>query len=84
MECKTKYFDVIDIEDNEVIHFSNGLPGFPNETDFVFMPFVEESPFFIMQSAQTQSLAFFVTSPFLFFKEYNIIIPDNFVVILFV
>lgn len=77
MKVSTKYFGEIDIEEDNIVNFHNGIPGFEDETSFVFLPLAEESPFIVMQSIKTPQLGFITTSPFLFFEDYNIDISDQ-------
>jgi flagellar assembly factor FliW len=77
MKITTKYFGEMDILESDVIRFSHGIPGFPDETAFIFLPLTEDSPFTVMQSVSTPGLAFITTSPFLFFPDYSIDINDQ-------
>ena len=77
MKIATKYFGEIDVPDKEIIQFQHGIPGFPEETSFVFLPLTEDSPFTVMQSTTTPLLAIITTSPFLFFQDYSIDIGDQ-------
>ncbi|MFT4414407.1 flagellar assembly protein FliW [Fredinandcohnia humi] len=77
MKILTKYHGEISIEDSEVITFENGIPGFLGEKKFVILPFGEDSIFSIMQSLYNEHLAFVITNPFLFFKEYDFTLDDQ-------
>ena len=77
MKITTKYFGEMDISESDVIRFSHGIPGFPEEKAFIFLPLTEDSPFTVMQSVSTPGLAFITTSPFLFFPDYSIDINDQ-------
>lgn len=79
MKIATKYHGEIEIESTQVIHFNGGIPSFLEEKQFYILPFVDEGPFFIMQSIQTPSLAFVVVSPFEFFPNYELKLPDQIV-----
>lgn len=76
MNIQTKYFDDIKIEEKDIYHFENGLPGFLDTKTFVLLPLSEESPFQVLQSTDETSLAFVVVSPFLFKQDYEVEIPD--------
>lgn len=70
MYIQTKYLGELSIKEEQVIHFLDGLPGFPNETRFVLLE-LPENPFFnILQSIHTKDVAFIVTSPYHFYKTY--------------
>lgn len=70
MKLETKYHGEIEISEESIIDFPSGLPGFLDEKRFVLLPFGGDSPFWILQSANTKELAFVITIPFLFFKDY--------------
>ncbi|WP_191560064.1 flagellar assembly protein FliW [Metabacillus idriensis] len=71
MNIQTKYHGELDIKEEQVITFEQGIPGFLEEKAFVLLPLDEETSFFILQSIQTAGIAFVVTSPFFFFKDYE-------------
>jgi flagellar assembly factor FliW len=70
MKIETKFEDVIELEESEVLTFESGLPGFEKEKQFVLLP-IEGTALFMLQSIQTRELAFITTDPFLFFKDYD-------------
>lgn len=55
----------------KIIHFERGIPGFPNEKEFILLMQNEDSPFGYLQSVKDEHIAFVVTSPFLFFSDYE-------------
>lgn len=72
MNIETRYFGNMEISEEEIVNFKQGLPGFNNEKEFVVLPFAEEdTPFHILQSINTTSLAFVVANPFVFFPDYE-------------
>lgn len=77
MEIETKYFGKIEVEDDEVIQFKQGLPGFKDYKEFVLLP-LEEAPMYkVMQSKQEAGLAFIVVNPYMFFKDYAFDIDEQ-------
>ncbi|MCD7034446.1 flagellar assembly protein FliW [Metabacillus sp. GX 13764] len=74
---KTKYHGEIEINEAQILQFESGIPGFLDEKQFVVLPLEEGSHFLILQSITTSELAFVVTSPFTFFKEYEFNLDDN-------
>ncbi|MCU9612983.1 flagellar assembly protein FliW [Caldibacillus lycopersici] len=76
MKLQTKYFGEISIEDKEIICFENGIPGFLEEKEFIFLPLTDGSIYYVMQSVRTAELAFIVTDPFVFFKSYDFTLDD--------
>jgi flagellar assembly factor FliW len=76
MKITTKYFGEVEIQKEDVTTFEQGIPGFSDESEFVFLP-LDETDFVIMQSVLTPSLALVTTSPFNFFKDYEIKLSDG-------
>ncbi|WP_205603372.1 flagellar assembly protein FliW [Heyndrickxia shackletonii] len=72
MKLQTKYHGEIEIKKDDILTFTNGLPGFPDEREFILLPLQENQLFSILQSLQTKEVAFVLTSPFEFFSEYEI------------
>lgn len=77
MKVKTTRFGEIEIDQADIIVFPEGLPGFPDERDFVLIPYAEDSPFVYLQSATEDYLAFLMTDPYLFFDDYKFAIDDE-------
>lgn len=77
MKIDTRYHGEIHIDKKKIITFANGIPGFLGEKGFVILPFGEDTGISIMQSVSNGKLAFVVTTPFLFLKEYDFTIDDQ-------
>ncbi|MDR4889996.1 flagellar assembly protein FliW [Fredinandcohnia sp. QZ13] len=75
MKINTKYHGEVEIEQKDVISFDFGIPGFPDEKEYVILPLAKESVFFILQSFKTEELAFIISDPFIHFSEYQFDIP---------
>lgn len=71
MIIQTKYHGEVTIKEEQIINFSNGIPGFLDQKQFVILPLSEESPFLVLQSLKNAELGFIVSSPFLFFNQYE-------------
>lgn len=83
MELKTKHFGVIDIDEELIIKFSEGLPGFRNVKKFILLGKEdEESPFLWLQGIDDTNLAFVLIDPYLIMPGYDIDIDDREVEIL--
>ncbi|SEN23965.1 flagellar assembly factor FliW [Terribacillus saccharophilus] len=70
MIIETKYFGSTKVDEEKVIRFEKGLPGFLDEKAFVLIDFPDNPVFQILQSTTTPPVAFVVTSPYHFKKEY--------------
>lgn len=77
MQVKTTRFGIIEINESDIINFKEGLPGFPEHHQFVILPYEDESPFVLLQSATEDYLAFLMTDPFLFFYDYQFEIDEK-------
>ncbi|WP_054787089.1 flagellar assembly protein FliW [Gracilibacillus dipsosauri] len=76
MRIETKYFGVVEIKEEDIIRFPQGIPGFLDEKDFVLLNFEESGLFQVLQSIHQQNPAFVVIDPFLFVKDYQFKLDD--------
>lgn len=72
MKIRTTYFDEIEIDPSHILHFEHGIPGFEEEKQFIVLPIEENSAFQVLQSIQTEALAFIVTDPYAVTIEYSL------------
>ena len=70
MKVETVRFGAIEVEEERVIHFPEGLLGFPENKDFVIKEHKPDSPFMWLQSMNAPELAFVITNPFLVKPDY--------------
>ena len=80
MIIETRDFGTVEIEDEKVIHFPQGIPGFDEYKDYVILydHDGEEQEFFsCLQCATEQGLAFPVVDPFHLMDTYNPMIEDD-------
>jgi flagellar assembly factor FliW len=77
MEIETSRFGTLSVEDDRVMTFANGLLGFPNHTRFALIQTGSESYFFWLQSVDDPSLAFVITDPGIFFKDYDVPVREE-------
>ena len=74
---ETLRFGQIQIDENKIIHFNRGIPAYSSEKEFVSIPYNSDSPSLFMQSVKSPDLAFFITSPYYFFPDYEFEIADD-------
>lgn len=67
----------VEVSEDKIINFAHGLPGFPDEKVFAFVPYQVDSPFAYLQSVVEPKLAFLVVNPFAFFKDYEFQLHDE-------
>ncbi|WP_088041558.1 flagellar assembly protein FliW [Bacillus sp. EAC] len=77
MNLQTKYHGEIDIQQEDIITFPNGIPAFEEENKFILLPLQSELPFSILQSVNTPDLAFVIGEVFSLFPEYDIELTQN-------
>lgn len=77
MNIKTKYFGEIEVDETKRIQFSAGLPGFADESAFILLDLPGNRVFQLLQSLQTPSIAFVVTTPYPFYPNYAVELDDN-------
>ncbi|GAB4383771.1 MAG: flagellar assembly protein FliW [Phycisphaerales bacterium] len=72
MEVPTSRFGVIEVADDRVITFPKGLLGFPDCTRYCLLEPGEDACFFWLQSLDRADLAFVVTDPSFFVRDYSV------------
>ena len=75
-KINTIRFGEIEEDENKIVHFAQGIPAFEDEHEFVIIPYDPSSPYVFLQSVQTPELAFLMTRPFVFFPDYEFVLPD--------
>lgn len=76
MKIETKYHGVQDINEEAMLNFDSGIPGFPEEKKFVLLP-LDESTLLVMQSVTTPQIGFVVADPFAFFPYYDFKLSES-------
>ncbi len=79
MKINTKHFGEIAVDDQKIINFDYGIPGFPESKQFVLLndKEKEDGPFYWLQSVNNGETAFAVASPFLFYPSYQPKVSDD-------
>lgn len=77
MKIESTRFGELDVAQENIFKFPHGIPGFPDEKNFVLIPLNEESPFAYLQSTTEANLTFLLADPFAFFKDYEFILEDK-------
>lgn len=70
-------FGNVEVCERDIVRFPQGLPGFPEEKAFAFIPYGEGSPFAFLQSVNEPNLTFLVADPFAFFDDYTFELDDE-------
>ncbi|EIJ80517.1 hypothetical protein PB1_09157 [Bacillus methanolicus PB1] len=77
MNITSKFLGEVEIKEEQIIHFPNGLPGFEDEKQFVILPLEENSPFAVLQSTENSHVGFVVVYPFAFHPNYAFDLPEE-------
>ncbi|HRK32254.1 MAG TPA: flagellar assembly protein FliW [Tepidisphaeraceae bacterium] len=77
MEIESTRFGTLQVDDSRVITVPKGLLGFPQHTRFALIQTSDENYFFWLQSIDEPALAFVVTDPGIFFKDYDVPIREE-------
>lgn len=77
MLIATKFLGDIEIQEQQIITFEQGLLGLGDIKKFVLLPLEKESPFVILQSTEQQEIGFVVAYPFVFKEDYVFEISDE-------
>ena len=72
MKITTTRFGEVEVPDGEVYSFPEGLLGFQDVRSFVLMANPTGGPFRWLQATEIPSLAFVVSDPTLYFKDYQV------------
>ncbi len=73
---RTLSFGEIEIPENRILSFREGLPGFPNHHRFVILSFDDLKPFEYLQALDEPPVAFLVINPFLVLSGYSMNFSD--------
>ena len=76
-KINTLRFGELEIEEQDVVRFADGIPAFEDEHEFVGLPYEEGTPYMFLQSMATPELAFLMTDPFVFFPDYSFELDDE-------
>ncbi|MDD4164764.1 MAG: flagellar assembly protein FliW [Eubacteriales bacterium] len=77
MLIKTKDFDYVDISENDIIAFPNGIYGFDGVDKFVLLKNPENQWMMHMQSTIDSDPRLILFDPFIFVEDYKPILPEG-------
>lgn len=79
MIVKSTRFGEIEVTEDLIINFANGIPGFPEERSFAFLSQGPDNPFAFLQSVTNPDLTFVIVEPFTFISDYTFKLADEMV-----
>jgi len=78
MLLKTRHFGEIEVDDEKIITFDAGLPGFEELKDFLIIEGSDDtSPFKWLQCVSDPQIAFAIANPFMIVRDYDFEISDE-------
>lgn len=78
MKLNTKHFGEIEINEEGIITFEEGVPGFKDAKKFIIIQNPnQELPFNWLQGIDKSNLTFVIVNPFLFKNDYEFDIPQK-------
>lgn len=77
MKLTTVRFGEVEVQEEQLVHFPQGLPGFEGLRQFTWVNPGEQLPFSFLQSVEDGEIAFITVDPFLFYPEYSFELPDS-------
>ncbi|MCK9445099.1 MAG: flagellar assembly protein FliW [Tissierellaceae bacterium] len=78
MKVQTREFGEIEIPEENIILFNEGIPGFEEEKSFaILLNEDKDNPFHWLQSLDTPDLAFIITDPFKIYEDYGVVLPQG-------
>jgi flagellar assembly factor FliW len=77
MVVNSTRFGQLDVPEDEIVRFPDGLPGFTDQTAFAVIPHSPDSPFAFFQSLGEPDLTFLMVNPFFFFADYEFELDDG-------
>ncbi|WP_165972309.1 flagellar assembly protein FliW [Paenibacillus piri] len=77
MKIATLHFGEMEFTEQDVFHFTQGLPGLDDHRQFLLIPLEEGIPFSYLQSVEEGNLSILVTNPFDFFQDYDFSLSEE-------
>jgi flagellar assembly factor FliW len=77
MKIKARFLGEIEINEEDIINFPEGIPGFEGSRKYVLLDIPGNEAFRVLQATEDEYVSFVVTDPWAFFKSYDFDIPDE-------
>jgi len=76
MKFESSRFGAIEVDEEKILHFPRGLPGFSGCTEFIVMDHDKETPLKWLQCVDRPEVAFLVVEPEQILLSYGLEIPE--------
>ncbi len=77
LTIESKYFSEIEIDEQKIVEFPQGIPGFEQIRRYIFIYPEEPSPFAYMQAVDEKQVCFLAVNPFLFYPDYEFDLSED-------
>ncbi|QCX32373.1 flagellar assembly protein FliW [Caloramator sp. E03] len=77
MKIYTKFFGEIIIDDNDIITFNSGIPGFEEYKKFIILDLESKSTLKCLQSTESKDVCLVIINPWDYFNDYQIELSDD-------
>lgn len=77
MRIQHSFFGDIDITEEQIIEFADGLPGFPDIRKYVIFNLPDFPPFIGLQALEDPDVGFVLVDPRFFMEDYRPVIPET-------
>lgn len=77
MIVNTKFLGNVEIDPKNIVEFKNGLPGFSDLRNFVFLPVEGNDALSYLQSLEETNICFVLINPFLIIEDYEAEISEE-------
>jgi flagellar assembly factor FliW len=76
LKVNTANFGEIEVPEEKIIHFKEGIPGFPRIHRFAVLELADLKPFQYLQSLEEPPIALLMVNPFLLHPSYQFQVAD--------
>ena len=77
MRFLSKVHGEMEYEENNIITFNKGIPGFNDLRNFILLDLQEYESFKLLQSLENDEISLIVTSPYEFYNDYEIKLSEE-------
>ena len=77
MIIQTKYLGEVEVDENQIIKFPQGILGFDKHQEFIILKISNNDNFKILEDLKHPNIAFFIINPWNFYNDYIVDIPDE-------
>ncbi|WP_105616948.1 flagellar assembly protein FliW [Vallitalea okinawensis] len=77
MEIKTRNFGTIEIEDDQILTFEDGIPGFEKLNKFALINDKKDYPFAFLQCVSDGDISLTIINPYDLIKDYSFEVDDT-------